>query len=178
MEIQELKPTIEFNPLKVLKLIENNQFLDRIFRDGDSNLSYNLLYSMVKQDNIPSETIENLRQIFERIILTKSKLKQDYVNLDDLKELVSDIPLKNKASKYYGKRRILKDAEANGGKLTELDRAMLAINTLRNITAKLRNRGRKDKTANTNILSDSDCRDIIAVVRIVENKLVNVLNKK
>lgn len=178
MEIQELKPTIEFNVFKVLKLIENNDFLDKIFRDGDLNLSYNLLHSMAKQNTIANETIEKLNEIFDRIILTKSKLKQDYISLDCSDEIVITTPPKNKPSKYYGKQKILKDIKENGGNLTELDRAMLAINTLRNLTSKLRNRGKKDKLNGTNILSDTDCRDIVAAVRIVENKVVNILKKK
>ena len=172
---------IEFNIFKVLKMIETNKFLDSIFRDSDTAISYNLLNTMAKQNTLTPELESRINGIFNKIILTKQSLIDAYINLEveiTPTVTVSADPKKTKESKYYGKKRVLKDVEANGGKLTELDRALLSLNTLRNITSKLRDRGKKDKIRGTNILSESDCRDIIAAVRIVENKVSNILKKK
>ena len=180
MQTETLTKDSIFNLSKTLKVIENNSFLDEIFRDGDSKISYSLLQTMAKQNTISEDLVVRTKEIFEKIIFSKSKLYQEYMNLGDDSE--TEEPIRNntnkKQSRYYGKRKILKDAEANGGKLSELDKAMLAINTLRNITSKLRNRGKKDKLNGTNILSDMDCRDIVAAVRIVENKIANIIKKK
>jgi hypothetical protein len=133
---------------------------------------------MVKQNTLSSDLLDRITEIFERVILLKTKYINEYQKLNTIDISVPEEPKKTKPSKYYGKQRILKDVELNDGKLTELDRALLALNTLRNITARLRARGKNDKLCGTKKLSDSDCRDIVAAVRIVENKVNNILKNK
>lgn len=89
-------------------------------------------------------------------------------------------PVKSKTEKVrrYGKDKILKDIEAQGGKATQLQNAMLSLNTLKNLWVNLSARGVKDLTTGTNILSDEDCRNIISVVTIAERKLEDILKKK
>ena len=60
---------------------------------------------------------------------------------------------------------------------TELDRAMIALNGYRNVYSKLKNRCISDKLKGTSKLTDADCRDIVAVLRLMENKLANILKK-
>ena len=172
MNIEIQKNEAVFNVLKTLKLVSSDKILDEIFRDGKDDISYNMMFTVAKNETLGEETVDMLKNIFEKIILKNESLLEKYesINLDDSSK-------KNRLPKYYGKKRILEDIE-NGRSTTELDRAMLALNSLRNITAKLRARGIKDKLKNTSILSESDCRDIVAVVRIVENKVHNILNKK
>jgi len=55
---------------------------------------------------------------------------------------------------------------------------MLALNDLRNVYSRIKRRDIKDKTMGTKILNREDCRNIIATVRIVENRLSDILNKK
>lgn len=180
MNTETLTTTSNFDLSKTLTVIQNNSLLDEIFRDGDTNLSYPLLHTMAKQNTLGPDLTERVQQIFEKIIVSKQKLYQEYLSLstDSTPAITQTVKTNGKPSRYYGKTKVLKDAELNGGKLTELDKAMLAINTLRNLTSKLRNRGKKDKLNGTNILSDTDCRDIVAAVRIIENKVANILKKK
>jgi hypothetical protein len=178
MEIKTTETTLEFDVFKTLTVIENDLVLDEIFRGDDTNMSYSLLRTMAKHNTLSSDLLDRITEIFERVILLKPKYINEYQKLNTIDISVPEEPKKTRPSKYYGKQRILKDVELNDGKLTELDRALLALNTLRNITARLRARGKNDKLCGTKKLSDIDCRDIVAAVRIVENKVNNILKNK
>ena len=193
---------LEFNLTKVLTVIEQDKDLDEIFRDGKITTPYNMLHTMVAQDAIPEEMVERAKGIFEHIILGNQKPRMAYLKLlrtepkelepvsetieestENIEESGEETPqedgeetTKYKLPKHYGKERILKDIEENNGK-TELDNAMLALNDFRNIYAKLKNRCIKDKLRGTSILTQADCRDIVAVLRIVENKLGHIAKK-
>ena len=169
-EIKEIE--VIFDASKVLKLVSSDQILDEIFRDGNDDISYNMLLTLSYNNSLSQETLEKLENIFNQLVLKNSSLLEKYNAIN-----ISQKSKKNKLPKHYGKKRILEDIK-NNNSTTELDRAMLALNTLRNITSKLRARGIKDKMKGVSILTDSDCRDIVAVVRIVENKVYNILKKK
>jgi hypothetical protein len=157
---------------------------------------------MVTQNILPDEIRDRVIGIFNSIILNNQKPRMAYLkllrtevedmsNTDVINEIneinqinesksipdeASKSKKKNKLPKHYGKEQILKDIETNNGK-SELDAAMLALNDLRNIYSKLKHRCIKDKLRGTNNLTITDCRDIIAVVRIVQNKLNNIIEK-
>lgn len=162
---------VEFDVFKTLHVIENDKALDSVFRDGNTQLSYAMLRTMAKQKTLKADTLATLEKIFERLILKNPTVLRKYEKLS-----ISDKPEK-KLPKHYGKQRILADIESNDTK-TELDRAMLALNDLRNVYSRIKNRGIKDKTLGTKILTRDDCRNIIATVRIVENRLADILKKK
>ena len=69
------------------------------------------------------------------------------------------------------------DIEANNGVMTELDRAMLGLNDLRNVYGKLKRRCVKEKKLDVKKLTDADYRDIVAVIKTVEKKMADILKK-
>ena len=79
--------------------------------------------------------------------------------------------------KHYGKVKIMADIEANNGVMTELDRAMLGLNDLRNVYGKLKRRCVKEKKLDVKKLTDADYRDIVAVIKTVEKKMADILKK-
>lgn len=166
-----IKTELIFDIQSVLHVIESNEDLDNIFRNGDKTISYSSYKTLAKHNNLKQETIDKLKQIFEFVILKNKQLEKLYAETQGTPKTK-----KRKLPKHYGKQQILKDVESNN-KMTELDRAMLSLNNLRNIYSKLKNRCIKDKIENTHILTVSDCRDIIAVVRTLENKVENILKK-
>jgi hypothetical protein len=166
---QQVKTQVRFDIHKTLRVIESIKAIDEIFRDGNKELSYSLLHVMAKNDTLSQDTLLRIQQIFESIILKNKEPLDAYLKIADI------TPTKKKLPKHYGKKRILADAKDG---LTELDRAMLALNTMRNIYSKLKHRGIKDKLTDKKKLTTEDCRDIIAVVRILENRTKNILNKK
>lgn len=82
--------------------------------------------------------------------------------------------------KWYGKEKIVKDIERQNGKATPVQRAMLKLNDLKNLYFNLNTRGIKDMLADTNTLSDEDCRKIVAAVTTFERQVEEIMknNKK
>jgi hypothetical protein len=174
MEINTVENQVEFDVFKTIKVIETDDFLNDIFREDYPELSYNMLYTMAKNDTISNDLMNKLKEIFEYCILKSKNPLKKYCSISN--ELEKSVDKKNKLPKHYGKKRVLEDIKSNNG-ATELDTAMLALNNLRNIYSKLKNRGIKDKINGTNLLSGTECRDIVATVRIVENRLNSILKK-
>jgi hypothetical protein len=175
---------VVFDIFKTLYVIENIKDIDDIFKDT-INLPYNVLNTMAKQGTISKEHQETIREFFDSIISKNEEplnlyLNLDNINVDEQSADVVEIPNKSnrKLPKHYGKKQIEKDIQANGGNKTELDRAMLALNELRNTYSVLKNRGISDKMLNTTKLNDEDCRNIVAAVRTLNNKIDYILNKK
>ena len=80
--------------------------------------------------------------------------------------------------KWYGKDKINKDIERQGGKPTSVQRAMLKLNDLKNLYFNLNTRGIKDMLADANTLSDEDCRKIAAAVTTFERQMEDILKNK
>ena len=161
---------VKYDIHRALFLIEQDKDLLNIYKKKVTTLPFSLIHSMAKNGNIDSVILNKIEEIFSFIILKNPSMIEKY-------EQLSITPTKQRKSKYYGKKRILQDIGETNQK-TELDRAMLALNNLRNILAKVRNRGISDKTKGTNILSIEDCRDIIAGVNSFEKKVTGITRKK
>lgn len=82
-----------------------------------------------------------------------------------------------KLPKFYGKNKVEADIKAQGGKATELQKAMLAMNEMRNIYSKLLRKGISDTLNGTDNISDEDARTIVAMVRTMNKKLAPILDK-
>lgn len=177
MKDTKIAQGVKFNIIKTLFVVEQDEILNDTFRK-QNNVEYNLLRSIAKQGLTNSETEDLLKEMFNDIILTKKSLLDLYVNADDGGVSDTPNPKEKKLPRRYGKDKIEADIEKQGGKPTETQRAMLAVNELKNIYVNLSARGIKDMLGDTNLLSDSDCRDIVAVVTTVKKKLKNILKRK
>lgn len=78
----------------------------------------------------------------------------------------------------YGKEKIQKDIEAQGGKATPVQRAMLKVNDLKNIYVNLSTRGIKDMVAGAESLSDEDCRKIVSAITTFERQMAEIVKTK
>jgi hypothetical protein len=78
----------------------------------------------------------------------------------------------------YGKEKIMADIQAQGGKATPLQNAMLKVNDLKNIYVNLSARGIKDMVGGSKLISDEDSRKIVSAITIVERQLADILKKK
>ena len=168
---------IQFDVFKVLHFIETDNVLDEIFRSDKITLSYPMLNSLAKQNSLNPEIFDRLKEMFDRIIIKNESQYSRYIKIGEISVKDKKVKPEKKVPKHYGKKRILQDIN-EGNTKTELDRAMLALNDLRNVYSRLKNRGIKDKLLGTKKLSDTDCRDIVATVRIVENRLSKILKNK
>jgi hypothetical protein len=160
---------VTFDVFKTLHVIEHDKILDGIFRESTA-ISYNVLRTMSKTKTINHEIYQTIEEMFTHLIQNNPAKLKKYNN-------VKEEDTEPSVSKYYGKQRILQDIETTGEK-TELDKAMIALNEFKNIYAKLRRRGIKDKIHGTKVLTVQDCRTITAMVRMMKNNFEPILKKK
>jgi hypothetical protein len=110
-----------------------------------------------------------------------SKEKADAITTrgrEVIREIESVIKKESVIPRRYGKEKITKDIEAQGGVATPVQRAMLKVNDLKNIYVNLSTRGIKDMIANTDSLSDEDCRKIVSAITTFERQMAEIVKTK
>jgi hypothetical protein len=120
----------------------------------------------------PVEVIEEVVEVIEEVV---------EVIEEPIKVIVKDKVSEKKESvipRRYGKEKITKDIEAQGGVATPVQRAMLKVNDLKNIYVNLSTRGIKDMIANTDSLSDEDCRKIVSAITTFERQMAEIVKTK
>jgi len=193
---------LEYDESVALAVIEDNQDLREILQD-DVKISFNMLFTLSKENKLNEETKEIIRKIFDKIILTSKPLINKYLlfgekenkifgkietPVEEIEEVIEEPkeepksptkkPKKEKAlPRRYGKANIVKDIEKQGGKATNAQLTALAVNDLKNIYVNLNNRLINDMLTDNQKLSDEDYRDIRSAINIVKTKLKDVLKK-
>jgi hypothetical protein len=81
---------LEYDESVALAVIEDNQDLKEIFQD-DVKISFNMLYTLSKEDKLNEETKEIIKNIFDKIILTSKPLINKYLLFGE------------KENKFFGK---------------------------------------------------------------------------
>jgi hypothetical protein len=198
-KIDKLKD-LDYDEIVALAVIEKDEDLNEIFTD-EVKMSYNMLRTLSKEGKLSKDTQGFIRQLFDKIILTKSSLINKYILLAEADgktigivktepveepkiELVIETPklIKEKKEKKiprrYGKTNILNDIVSQGGKPTNAQLTALAVNDLKNIYTNLNARMVNDLLTSRPKLTDEDYRDIRATITIVKNKLKDILKKK
>jgi hypothetical protein len=195
---------VEYNELVTLNVIENDADLSSIFKD-DIKLPFSMLYRLSKENGLNADIKETVFNIFEKVISTKKTYLEKYkktlgsgvetqetpVVIDQvaekilpvqepktLKTKVFKVADEKKLPKWYGKEKILKDIEDQGGKPTLKQTAALALNDYKNIYLSLNTRLISDMLLNTDKLTEDECRIIKSTIKIVENKLNPILKKR
>lgn len=190
-EIQKLQD-LEYDELIALLVIQNDEDLASIISQ-ETNLSFNVLISLSKENKLSEETKTLIEEVFEKIILTKADLISKYnrikdsstqipINsptMDDSIDLVKK-PLKKEKSlpRRFGKDKIEEAIKSQGGKATNVQLAALAVNDLKNIWCNLNTRLINDMLTDSPILSDEDYREITASILILKRKFKEILKKK
>jgi hypothetical protein len=160
---------IKFNLIKTLNIIENNNELISLLLKKTPNLSFSLVKTMAHEGSIQSVVLKRAEDIFNQIILPNTKLLSKYQTAEE--------KIKEKKSKHFGKVRVLQEIEKAGQK-TEVDSALLALNLLKNLNAKLRRRLVHDKFELNKIFISEDYRNIIASAETFEKNVRDMLKKR
>lgn len=127
----------------------------------------------VKQSKIET-VVETTPEPNENVIFKTEayKVKHGKVSVKPTKAKEVEIP------RRYGKEKIQQDIEAQGGKATPVQRAMLKVNDLKNIYVNLSTRGIKDMVAGAESLSDEDCRKIVSAITTFERQMADIVKTK
>ena len=193
-QIQKLKE-LKYDELITLGVIEKDEDLTSILMD-EVKLSFNVLYTLSKEDKLNEKTKTLIKALFDKVILTKTNLINKYLLLaevdgKDVSEIAEPItPIESievkptKPSKKetlprrYGKDQILKDVEKQNGVPTNAQLTAIAVNDIRNVYINLNTRLINDMLTDKPILTDEDYREIRATITILKNRLKPILKKK
>ena len=199
-EIKKLAE-LEYDDMITLAVIESDDILTDIFKE-EIKISFNMIRTIAKDNELNKETKELLLEIFEGIILPTKRYINKYIGFggvaisngfidevvvveiietpitEDKVEKPTSIKKEKALSKWYGKERLVKEISEQGGIATPTQRAMLELNELKNIYSKLLAKGIKDLETGSNVLSEEDCRTIESIVVLAKRRLNKVLTKK
>lgn len=189
---------LDYYEIVALGVIEKDEDLNAIFSD-EVKMSYNVLRTLSKEDKLSASTKALIRQLFDKVILTKSSLINKYlllaeadgktigiVDSEPIEEPKIEVevvkPLKEKKEKElprrYGRERVLKDISNQNGKATSAQLASLSTNKLKNCYVSLDRRLIKKMLTGDDTITDIDCRKIISAVTTFERLIEEILKKK
>jgi hypothetical protein len=194
----ETTQTIEtkFDLFKTLYLIKTEQELLDVY-DMGVKISIQTTITNAKNNLIGDETLIYLKDIFTHIILNNVKFLDKYNRVNSSKTLTAVTtntipptpPIELSEKEYpiprrYGKEKIVDDVKKDNRKLTVIERALISCNNIKNIHVNLERRlihdlfvDREDIDGDK-VLTDGECRDIIAIAELMTNKLKALLDKK
>ena len=190
-EIQKLYE-LEYNEVVAISVIESDEDLRLIFSD-EVKLPFNMVRTLSLENKLNEETQSLIKQLFDKIILTKEPLCEKYKRLsnqngvqvtqvEETKEVVvevkKDITKKTKAlPRRYGKAQRNKDIQNQNGKATNAQLTALAVNDLKNLYVNLSNRMIHDMLSGSPVLTDEEYREIRSTITILKNKMKPILKK-
>jgi hypothetical protein len=167
------------------KLSEDTKILIETLFDKIILTSRNLVEKYLRLSNKDFTELKKLDEENVGVILEEINLGSTNDNTIINEEPIN-VAINNKVSnkketvipRRYGKEKITKDIEAQGGVATPVQRAMLKVNDLKNIYVNLSTRGIKDMVANTDSLSDEDCRKIVSAITTFERQMAEIVKTK
>lgn len=160
------------------------------FKDGDSFVK---LIDSAERGVINKEESSFVKGLFENIIVNRKLFLDKYnaylavANKKIVKNsaIVEDTTIKvvrktreklPRLPKEYNKTLVLQDIANRGdSKPNEFEQAVLDLNNLKNIRAKLNAKCNRHRYRDSKELSDADCRDISAAISTITKKLKHLL---
>lgn len=169
---------LPFNEMAVLHLIEKDEDLSSIFLE-DTNLSMNMVKTLSLEGNLPDKVKVLIFDIFDKLILTKKNFANKYGRILDLNKIEErKLDEVKKLPRRFGKEKIKKIIEKQGGRPTPQQLAALELNDLKNIIVILNNKLIKDMLTNSPVLSTDDYKIIRSAVQIFKSKTKTIVKKK
>lgn len=172
---------INFDLVRTVQVIQMDETLKAMFVKKFPTDDFNKVLEAAKKGILDTESATYVEGIYNSVILGKKALKELYSrNLVAAKaEVKTEVKAKvknrvKKLPKEYNKARIEADIKDNDGVATEFHKAMLALNDMKNIRARLNNKGKRQRYADGKPFTEEECRTIIAVVGIMKNRLNSI----
>jgi len=132
---------------------------------------------VVEYKNPSSEMVKDAEKpVMVKFKVTKSTPKQPS-KAKTTPKVEEDIKIE--IPRRYGKKNILADIEAQGGKPTLCQTALLQLNDLKNIVVILNNKGIKDiHTKDKDLLTSEEYREIIGTIKLLKRRLDPIIKKR
>lgn len=177
---------LDYDEISAINVIESDDSLKTIFSE-EVTLSFNVLRNLSVENKLNDKTKELIKNLFEKVILTKQSLFERYKTFltekNDVIENKQAVDVqknesKVKLPKWYGKDKITKDIKNQNGVATNAQLTALAVNDLKNIYIRLNSRVIHDMLSGSPNLTDEEYREIRATITILKNKMKPIFKKK
>jgi len=158
---------VVFNLISALIVIGADADLMSMFTgQGKYSDDMKMHITMARGDMFKKSAEKFVKGMFTNAILKR----KEYIEAYQLVEAKEQARVVKTVPKWYGKKQLEADIEAQDGEMTEQQRMMLKTNDLKNLFSKLNRLGIKN-TLGDGEMSDKDCRDVIAAITQLETKL-------
>jgi hypothetical protein len=164
--IEQKVNEIIFNELTTIEFIKQNEILSDLVTEK-TKLTINVVKALAEKNNLSQETKNFISEVFNDIIATDEKNKKTYEKLSNANKQIKN----NVLPRRYGKNKLKKDIENQGGTATNVQLTALSINKLKNIYLKLERLIISEMFSDERKLTDENYREIRSAIDIVENKL-------
>jgi hypothetical protein len=164
--IEQKVNEIIFNELTTIEFIKQNEILSDLVTEK-TKLTINVVKALAEKNNLSQETKNFICEVFNDIIATDEKNKKTYEKLSNANKQIKN----NVLPRRYGKNKLKKDIENQGGTATNVQLTALSINKLKNIYLKLERLIISEMFSDERKLTDENYREIRSAIDIVENKL-------
>lgn len=162
---------VVFNLISTLILIGSDVDLTAMFtKQGKYSPDFKQHIAFARGGLFKASGEKFVKGMFTNVILKRKEYIEAYLLIEEKEKAKVEKAL----PKWYGKQQLLADVEAQGKPITEQQRMMLKVNDLKNIFAKLKRKG-INNCLGEGKMTDKECRDVIASITQMENKLKGIL---
>lgn len=183
--MEAIKQTeVTFDVFKTLYIIKTDEDLLEVFNMG-VDVSIQTAITSAKNGLLSEKTLDYIKGIYNIIVDNESYLERYEKLVNNLNPVTSELTEEEfQIPRRYGKDKVLADIEKDQRKASQIEKSIIAINSIKNIYVNLERRLIHDLFVERGefegdvVLTEEECRDIIAIQQLMANKLKPILNKK
>ena len=183
--MEAIKQTeVTFDIFKTLYLIKTDEDLLAVFNMG-VDISIQTAITSAKNGLLSDKTLEYVEGIYKIIADNESYLERYEKLIHSIKpEPVELTEEEFQIPRRYGKDKVVADIQRDQRKASQVEKTIIAVNGIKNMRANLERRLihdlfiEREEFDGKRILTDEQCRDIIALQMLMANKLEDILKIK
>lgn len=183
--MEAIKQTeVTFDIFKTLYLIKTDEDLLAVFNMG-VDISIQTAITSAKNGLLSDNTLEYVEGIYNIIVDNESYLERYEKLIHTIKtEPVELTEEEFQIPRRYGKDKVVADIQRDQRKASQIEKTIIAVNDIKNMRANLERRLihdlfiEREEFDGKRILTDEQCRDIIALQMLMANKLEDILKIK
>jgi hypothetical protein len=175
---------VTFDVFKTLYMIKTDEDLLEVFNMG-VDVSIQVAITNAKNGLLSEKTLEYVKGIYDIIVDNESYLERYEKLVNNLNPAPSELTEEEfKIPRRYGKDKVLADIEKDNRKASQIEKSIIAVNSIKNMYVNLERRLIHDLFVERGefegdvALTEEECRDIVAIQQLMATKLKSILNKK
>ena len=175
---------VTFDVFKTLYMIKTDEDLLDVFNMG-VEVSIQTAITSAKSGLLSEKTLEYVKGIYDIIVDNESYLERYEKLVNNLNPAPSELTEEEfQIPRRYGKDKVLADIAKDQRKASQIEKSIIAVNSIKNIYVNLERRLIHDLFVERGefegdvVLTEEECRDIVAIQELMATKLKAILNKK